>query len=264
MNVLVPRGRLTRVCVGALTVHIALDRRIKSRVLSRLNLSQHARIWSRQEPRPHGHSVARSGHRALIALMLVLVPAVVAACPPDPAWIIGVYDAVDNDDAATLLGEQTANGANVIEDIVLPLWPSRTVLLPAASDAQRFPVQPLYRGPPGSPYLGVIARALRTHSGPPAPTRSAHLPSRTSPVPRSEQAEATRLTMGPGSELFYAGSPQHRKPAPSTNPGPPWIRELATGVCTSRLRPSTLQLTSTAAEMQGEGDALICGILSPS
>jgi len=46
-----------------------------------------------------------------VVMVLILLPAVAFASPPDPSWIAGIYDAADGDDIVSLVYETSA--ANV-------------------------------------------------------------------------------------------------------------------------------------------------------
>jgi hypothetical protein len=162
-------------------------------------LPQHATVSPRQGPRPtRGYPVAGTSH-VLVALVLVLVPVLAMACPPDAVWIVGIYDGFDDDNALTLLGEQAASSAVVIGGIARPLWLSRTILLPERRAEQRSAMQPLFRGPPSSAYVGIIARALQT-----------------SPVPRSSPPR--RVALAPLGNRFQQLS--HGPATRSADDGP--------------------------------------------
>ena len=62
----------------------------------------------RQRSRP-GHSLARAWGIVVVAMVLALIPVIAAASPPDPAWIGGIYDAVDGDEIVTLIGDQASS-----------------------------------------------------------------------------------------------------------------------------------------------------------
>ena len=47
-----------------------------------------------------------------LVLVLTMLPAIAFASPPDPAWIVGIYDGADGDDIVSLIYETTA--ANVL------------------------------------------------------------------------------------------------------------------------------------------------------
>jgi hypothetical protein len=46
-----------------------------------------------------------------IIVALILLPAVAFASPPDPSWIVGIYDGADGDDSVILVYESAATNA---------------------------------------------------------------------------------------------------------------------------------------------------------
>jgi hypothetical protein len=58
----------------------------------------------------------------LIALAVLMMPAVAAASPPDALWIPGFYDADDGDDVVTFVNDSTAM-PNGDASVPLPLQP---------------------------------------------------------------------------------------------------------------------------------------------
>ena len=49
-----------------------------------------------------------------IAAVLILLPAIAFASPPDPSWIAGIYDGADGDDIVTLVSETAASNPAVL------------------------------------------------------------------------------------------------------------------------------------------------------
>lgn len=52
-----------------------------------------------------------------IALALVLLPAIAFASPPDPSWILGIYDGADGDDIVTRIAETAAANTSFLVQI---------------------------------------------------------------------------------------------------------------------------------------------------
>jgi len=67
--------------------------------------------YPRREQLPPGPS--HSARRAITAslptvLVLILLPAIAFASPPDPSWVAGIYDGADGDDVVSLVYETSA------------------------------------------------------------------------------------------------------------------------------------------------------------
>ena len=56
-----------------------------------------------------------------IAVALVLLPAIAFASPPDPSWIVGIYDDADGDDIVTLIAQTAAAVAISLVQISPPI-----------------------------------------------------------------------------------------------------------------------------------------------
>ena len=63
-----------------------------------------------------------------IVLVLLLLPAIAFASPPDPSWIAGIYDGADGDDVVNLVCETWAVSAVASSDVgPLPSTPGRPI-----------------------------------------------------------------------------------------------------------------------------------------
>lgn len=112
----------------------------------------------------------RASRLLLITLTVVFLPAIAFASPPDPSWIMGVYDGADGDDIVTLIADQAATNAPSLPLIPPPLPLSERLfrLKPDAVQSLR-PGQQTTRGPPSG--LICISAAVSSfksvsHSGP--------------------------------------------------------------------------------------------------
>jgi hypothetical protein len=98
--------------------------------------------------------LARHGFALLIGALLVGLPTLAFADPPDPTWIGGYWDDDDFDDAVIAITAASAVEAPPPVDIEFPLWvPIARVEMPR-EDAYRTPHRPAAspRAPPvGSP-----------------------------------------------------------------------------------------------------------------
>jgi hypothetical protein len=56
-----------------------------------------------------------------VALALVLLPAIAPASPPDPSWVVGIYDGADGDDVVTLIADNAATAVGMLLQIPPPL-----------------------------------------------------------------------------------------------------------------------------------------------
>ncbi len=100
--------------------------------------------------------LARHVFALLIGALLVGLPTLAFADPPDPTWIGGYWDDDDFDDAVIAITAASAVEAPPPVDMELPLWvPVARVELPR-EEAYRTPQRPAAspRAPPvGSPTL---------------------------------------------------------------------------------------------------------------
>jgi hypothetical protein len=104
----------------------------------------------------------------LIVIALVLLPALAFASPPDPSWIVGIYDGADGDDIVTLVADTAAANAQLLLQIPPPLPLSQTPLgsRPSAFQCLRPDLQP--RAPPLTPICLHCAHTFKSvpHSAP--------------------------------------------------------------------------------------------------
>jgi len=55
-----------------------------------------------------------------IAVILILLPPIAFASPPDPSWIAGIYDGGDGDDIVTLVYETSGSDAPALSHMLPP------------------------------------------------------------------------------------------------------------------------------------------------
>jgi len=92
-----------------------------------------------------------------VVVVLILLPMIAFASPPDPSWIAGIYDGADGDDLVTLVYETVAVEAAPLR-AASPLTSSSYVSLSSRPDAiPGFPPCQFTRGPP--PLLASIVYA---------------------------------------------------------------------------------------------------------
>lgn len=83
-----------------------------------------------------------------IVLALILMAPIAFASPPDPSWIVGIFDGADGDDVVSLVYE-TAGVEAVSLRSVLPLSRACNVSLESKPGAVHgFPLHEFPRGPP--------------------------------------------------------------------------------------------------------------------
>jgi len=116
-----------------------------------------------------------------IAAVLILLPAIAFASPPDPSWIAGIYDGADGDDIVTLVYETAASHPAVLAYVApLPCLSD----LPPERIVRGFPVGGLTPGPRAPPPLcsPVSAHVFTSllHDRPPPRVRKIQPPTRRS------------------------------------------------------------------------------------
>jgi hypothetical protein len=83
-----------------------------------------------------------------IAVALVLLPAIAFASPPDPSWIVGIYDDADGDDIVTLIAQTAAAVATSLVQISPPIRLLETPSGLAHGNVQLLQADHHPRGPP--------------------------------------------------------------------------------------------------------------------
>src|SRR5215468_12517977 len=63
-----------------------------------------------------------------VVLVLILLPVIAFASPPDPSWIAGIYDGADGDDIVMLVYKTAAVEAKAVADISLLPWQTKMAL----------------------------------------------------------------------------------------------------------------------------------------
>ena len=106
-----------------------------------------------------------------VVLVLLLLPVIAFASPPDPSWIAGIYDAADADDIVILVYETTATSApapSPIPSLPCLLGISTKKVIPTLSDSQ------LAQGPRAPPAMfSPVSAHVFTFSTRYTPTASA-------------------------------------------------------------------------------------------
>lgn len=93
-----------------------------------------------------------------IAVALVLLPAIAFASPPDPSWIVGIYDDADGDDIVTLIAQTAAAVATSLVQISPPIRLLETPSGLAHGNVQLLQADHHPRGPP--PLMSKIHTAV--------------------------------------------------------------------------------------------------------
>jgi hypothetical protein len=99
--------------------------------------------------------MTRASSIPLIAIMLALLPAIAFASPPDPSWIVGIYDAADADDIVTLITETPVASDATLFHVSPPLCSSETVHVSDPAHGHGSPSVRLIRGPPPDPSISL-------------------------------------------------------------------------------------------------------------
>jgi hypothetical protein len=110
--------------------------------------------------------MTRANSILLVAITLALLPAIAFSSPPDPSWIVGIYDGADADDIVTLITETPIASDATLFHVSPPLCSSETLHMsePAAHGYGSASVQ-LIRGPPPNPSI-CLPRVPRLRSRP--------------------------------------------------------------------------------------------------
>jgi hypothetical protein len=110
--------------------------------------------------------MTRANSILLVAITLALLPAIAFSSPPDPSWIVGIYDGADADDIVTLITETPIASDATLFHVSPPLCSSETLHVsePAAHGYGSASVQ-LIRGPPPNPSI-CLPRVPRLRSRP--------------------------------------------------------------------------------------------------
>jgi len=92
----------------------------------------------------------------LVVAVLILLPAIAFASPPDPSWIAGIYDGTDGDDIVNLV-DQTAGTEAVSPTPIFQVYCWQVVLLLTSGPdpSPGFLGGEFNRGPPSSPVLSL-------------------------------------------------------------------------------------------------------------
>ena len=100
-----------------------------------------------------------------IVVVLILLPAIAFASPPDPSWVAGIYDGADGDESVSLVYETAGVEATPIRPVPL-LRRLSEILLVSSSSSVHDPVAcPSIRAPP-APRTQI---SFSVHSGPQFP-----------------------------------------------------------------------------------------------
>ena len=84
----------------------------------------------------------------LIAIGLVLLPALAFASPPDPSWIVGIYDGADGDDIVALFDEFAGVEAKSLPPVLRLRGSFGQLLVSRLEIDSGFPSGLYSRGPP--------------------------------------------------------------------------------------------------------------------
>ena len=114
--------------------------------------------------------MTRANSILLVAITLALLPAIAFSSPPDPSWIVGIYDGADADDIVTLITETPVASDATLFHVSPLLCSSETLHVsePAAHGHGSASVQ-LIRGPPLNPSIclprvpRLLSRPLAMH-----------------------------------------------------------------------------------------------------
>ena len=88
-------------------------------------------------------------------LLLPLLPAIAFASPPDPSWIVGIYDGADADDIVTLITETPVVSDATLFHVSPPLCSSETLHVSEPAHGHGSPSVQLIRGPPPNPSISL-------------------------------------------------------------------------------------------------------------
>jgi hypothetical protein len=84
-----------------------------------------------------------------VVVVLILLPAIAFADPPDPSWVAGIYDGADGDDIVSLVYDTTAAKAAALPEILPhPLSETSRILEPSTVPDLRASQDS--RGPPST------------------------------------------------------------------------------------------------------------------
>ena len=85
-----------------------------------------------------------------IVVVLILLPTIAFASPPDPSWITGIYDDADGDDSVFPDYQPIAAVAVSQQPFLSPPYPSERFLVSGARSVGGVPAVQFARGPPSS------------------------------------------------------------------------------------------------------------------
>src|SRR5215472_4056130 len=83
-----------------------------------------------------------------VVMVLILLPAIAFASPPDQLWIAGIYDGADGDESVTLVYETAGVEATPTRSVPLLTRSSEILLVSSPSSAHSPAACPSTRGPP--------------------------------------------------------------------------------------------------------------------
>ena len=229
------------VCLTSLTVCLLsvflLDKGIPGRLAFPALVpgrSTLGRLKMRSGPCPHRHTpppeLSFSLRQAIFAslpivVVLILLPAIAFASPPDQLWIAGIYDGADGDESVTLVYETA--GVEATPTRPVPLLPRLSeILLVSRPGSVHGPAAcPSTRAPP-APRTPI---SYSVHSGPQFPATfpayrvtQQHFLSTTCPFRKIEEASRSgSLDGSPVSGECHLLGPKPTINASQTSPLPP-------------------------------------------
>ena len=103
----------------------------------------------RSARRPSSQSRGISALLSIVAV-LILLPTIAFASPPDPSWIAGIYDGADGDDSVIRDYEPIAAVAVLQQPFLSPSCLSEQFLVSGLRSVDDIPAIPIARGPPSS------------------------------------------------------------------------------------------------------------------
>jgi hypothetical protein len=107
--------------------------------------------------------MTRASSIPLIAITLALLPAIAFSSPPDPSWIVGIYDGADADDIVTLITETPVASDATLFHVSPPLCSSEILHVSEPAHGHGSPSVQLIRGPPPNPSIS-LPRVARLRS----------------------------------------------------------------------------------------------------
>ena len=150
----------------------------------------------------------------LIAIALAFLPALAFASPPDPSWIVGIYDGADGDDIVTLVADTAAANAPLLLQNPPPLPLSQTPLGLGSVAFQRLHPDLQPRAPPSTPIYLHCAHTLKsvTHFAPTKLTQDSLLSDRSSnPTVRCSGSVASCSTTAACDEALDLADDQQKE-----------------------------------------------------